>query len=171
MRLPDATPRLYRPHAWLLPYFIDWGPCGNKVQHARLYATVLRWFDRGDRDIALAHGELWIDEKRRIHSPQHLTNLGDLMASDVLISPYIPPGPFARWLIDLAHGDLITGGKTSDRIDPEIVAVLPGFAWALDRWRAHFPTAPFPYPFWIWPKWDTQTQEQAPDSQSHSAAT
>lgn len=147
----DPLHGLYKPHSWVMPYFLDWGPCGRTVTHSRLYATVLRWFDRGDRDRALNLGVTWINEKDRIQSKQYLTNLDDLMASDVEIGPSIPPAPFCEWLKDLRHGDLIAGGPTTDRVDPVIATVLPGFAWALDRWRLHFPRAPFPYPFWIWP--------------------
>lgn len=154
MKHLDPARGLYKPHAWVFTYFLDWGACGKQVKHLRLYATALRWYDRGDRDQAVTHGELWIADKDRIQSKQLLTNLGDLMASDVELGPSIPAEPFHLFLGELRHGDLIAGGHVSDRVDPSITAALPGFAWTLDQWRKHFPRAPMPWPFWIWPKPD-----------------
>lgn len=148
---PNPDP-FYGKYAWANRYLLDWFPCGEVVTQIRLYTTVLRWFDRPRiRWRQLRHGMELVTRDSVINNPQHLTNLADLMDSHVQPSTALPCGPFAAFLADLYDGDLIDGGPVSHPDALELAPILPGYAYALDRWKRYFADHSMPWPFFFFP--------------------
>lgn len=142
----------FRHLAWLLPYYLDWGPCGQEVFLLRGYATVLRWFeDPGDRAFQIEHLRERVAEGNRALSPQLEQNLTDLLDSDGALGPWLPAGLFGLFLMRLERGDLITGGPTDPGWPPNLVEIRPGFFFALTIWQELMPDLAFPWPFWMFP--------------------
>lgn len=142
----------FRHLAWLHPYYLDWGPCGQEVFMIRGFVTILRWFDDpADRWFQIDHVRQYVREERRKLDPQLQKNLADLMDADTPIGPWIPAGLFGLFLQSLAFGDLIDGGPTDPGWPPNLVAIRPGFFFAATQWRSLLPAEIFPWPFWVFP--------------------
>lgn len=142
----------FRHLAWLLPYYLDWGPCGQEVLMLRGYATVLRWFsDPADRAFQISHLRLRVVLGRQQLDPQLQRNLDDLLDSDIEIGPWVPAGLFGLFLTLLSTGDIIDGGPTDPGWPENLVAIRPGFFFALTQWQSLMPDLGMPWPFWVFP--------------------